>query len=441
MKAARVALALVLLASGLLGAATPSGPPPVVVVYPLTVGGDTEREAGGRIGVLYATRLAELGGITVKPPTPGTARAQFLERARGQSADYYVTGFLTPLGNDVSVVNQIVSTASGIVVWSDTVQIRTYAEAAGQAELIRAAILRHAGRSLAALDAVAAPTGAPSAQPSGKNDSNISGLFRGRKRPGPNSSAPTPSGQTPGAPTSAQPKAVAATAQPKAAAATTQPKTVTATTQPKTVAAVTERPAAPPPTASRPVVLSPTSAPPTTRPTPAGSPVSALPPTTPAAALPAASTPAAIAVIPVAGAASLDVTVVPIVGDAPAASQTYAAQAIVAELNRAGRSAALATGGSSSDLPAKAESTCAANHANAIAAGTLALQRIEFGFVHATSADFELSIYDCAGKLLARQRSQTQVNGRNGELTAIDRATSQALDVYLKPTPAPRRRR
>ena len=48
-----------------------SFPPPVVVVFPLSVTGEADKEAGSRLGLLFATRFATSGGITIKPPPPG----------------------------------------------------------------------------------------------------------------------------------------------------------------------------------------------------------------------------------------------------------------------------------------------------------------------------------------------------------------------------------
>jgi TolB-like protein len=125
---------------------------PVVVVYPFTVGNSgTDAQAGGNVAVLLATRLQSLGGITVKPFTPGTGRPDYLSAAEKENADYYVTGFLTPIGDEVSLITQVVSTYSGSVVWSNSSIIRTYADALGQADPLHAAILSHAGRSLASI--------------------------------------------------------------------------------------------------------------------------------------------------------------------------------------------------------------------------------------------------------------------------------------------------
>ncbi len=137
-------------------------PPPVVVVYPFTVAGDSSAGAvqtGGNIALLLSNRLAELGGIVVKPFTPGTTRADYLTAAEKQNADYYVTGYLTPIGAEISLITQVVSTYGGTVVWSSTVTVRTYGDALGQADPLRSEILAHAERSFSAITAQA-PTAA-----------------------------------------------------------------------------------------------------------------------------------------------------------------------------------------------------------------------------------------------------------------------------------------
>ncbi|MFN2460462.1 MAG: hypothetical protein ABR591_07225, partial [Candidatus Velthaea sp.] len=93
----------------LLAAAPPSFlPTPTVVVYPLTVNGsDVDKESGSRLAVVIAQSMSSAGGVTVKPAPPGTERKNFLEIARSQTADYYIAGYVTPLGNDVSVVEQL----------------------------------------------------------------------------------------------------------------------------------------------------------------------------------------------------------------------------------------------------------------------------------------------------------------------------------------------
>jgi TolB-like protein len=182
--------ALILLLS-ILGAAPDTYSSPSVVVYPLTVsgGGDPSGELGSNIAVLISNKLADLGGLSVKPYVPGTARAQYLDAALKQGADYYVTGYLTPVGGDVSMIVQVVSTSSGSIVFSTTAIARTYADAVGQADVVRQAILRHAGRAYAAIDAPApAPTPAKADLTNNGNVDITKALGR-RKR----GAAPSPS--------------------------------------------------------------------------------------------------------------------------------------------------------------------------------------------------------------------------------------------------------
>jgi hypothetical protein len=191
---------------------------PSVVVYPITSMGGNDPSSGGNIAIVIATKLTELGGISVKPPTPGTPRAYYLDAALALGADYYVTGFLSPVGSDNSLITQVVSTQSGSVVYSTTTNVRTYADAIAQADVIRVAILRHAGRGLAAFDA---PPTAPSTSPSplAKNG-NVDLTKALRKRAKPTSTATaviTPSLAPTEAPTS--PAGANATAGPTSAIA------------------------------------------------------------------------------------------------------------------------------------------------------------------------------------------------------------------------------
>jgi hypothetical protein len=114
----------------------------------------------------------------VKPAPPGTQRADYLTVAQAAGADYYVTGFLSALGDEVSMVLQAVSTSSGSIVNSTTTVVKTYAEAAGQAQPLADAILRHAGRALASLDdprPAQSETPQPSRSDKG-NEANLNGL-------------------------------------------------------------------------------------------------------------------------------------------------------------------------------------------------------------------------------------------------------------------------
>jgi TolB-like protein len=185
---------------------------PVLIVYPFSVnGGDVSKEAGSRLAVAIATQVANLGGIDVKPATPGTERTNFLDEAKRDGADYYVAGFVTPLGDGVSVVEQLVSTQTGIVVFSNTAQIRTYGDASGQGDVLRDALLRHYERNLGAYAAPPPPVAAPSPTPVPGNaaQANIGRLFGHKQQ---HTATPAPAASAPPAPAPAPAVAVAAAA-------------------------------------------------------------------------------------------------------------------------------------------------------------------------------------------------------------------------------------
>ncbi len=189
--ALRLWLVAVLAALPLLGASELGLAAPVVVVYPLTVTGSVaSADTGSSVATAIANKLVELGGITVKPYVAGTPRQQYLTAAVAQDADYYITGYITPLGSEVSVVEQVVSTRSGSIVYSTTAFARTYADAVGPTDLLREAILHHAGRGMASLNA---PPPSPSPAALGSNGGvNISKAF-GRHRKGAPAAATSPS--------------------------------------------------------------------------------------------------------------------------------------------------------------------------------------------------------------------------------------------------------
>ena len=178
---------------------------PSVVVYPLTVNDSSvDPEGSARIADAIASRIAGLGGVKVIPPRPGVARANFLTDARLAGADYYITGFLAGLGDGVSMILQVVSVEDGIVVYSDSAQVQTYADAASQGDVLRTAILRHASRSVTQIEALPTPN-LPSPSPAPAGPQADLGRILGRRNRG-----------TPAPATTHTPAAVAAAPQPVA---------------------------------------------------------------------------------------------------------------------------------------------------------------------------------------------------------------------------------
>ncbi len=217
---------------------------PVVVIYPITSSGAIEASAGGNLALIIATKLTQLGGVTIKPPTPGTERAKFLDAANASGADYYVTGFLTPIGADNSLITQVVSTHSGSVVFSTTGIVRTYEDALAQVDALHSAILRHAGRGLAALDAPPPPPSRSPPPVANEGSVDIGKALHKRRRGHPASSAtPTarpsslPSAPAPGAPATRSAALPSATAS-AVAGATQAAKPAVVAARPATRAAL-----------------------------------------------------------------------------------------------------------------------------------------------------------------------------------------------------------
>jgi hypothetical protein len=221
-------------------AATPSSvllTKPNVIVYPfVATGASVDREAGSRLATILAEQMANTGKVRVIAPPPGTERADYLKTALANNADYYVTGYLTPLGDALAVVEQVVSTTTGIVVFSQTAQIMTYSDAAGQGEDLGTFIANHANRGLAAIG-TAPPQSSPIPASSSGPQANLTNLLkrkRGKKTTATTAPAPTPIPSAPAA-------ALTNIARPPTAAPTTTTAppvaAATVTAAPKTVAA------------------------------------------------------------------------------------------------------------------------------------------------------------------------------------------------------------
>lgn len=156
---------------------------PNVIVFPFTSNGSSvDREASSRIATIIATSMANTGLVTVTPPPPGTQRKDYLTVARANGSEYYVAGFISPLGNGVSIVEQVVSAATGIVVFSQSAQLNTYPDAAGQGDDLAAFVSRHANRAFAAIG-TPPPAASPTPAASNGPEANLGKLFGRKKKP------------------------------------------------------------------------------------------------------------------------------------------------------------------------------------------------------------------------------------------------------------------
>lgn len=443
-------------------------PEPVVVVYPFTVSGSSGGSAvGSNIALLLATRLGELGGLTVKPFTPGTVRADYLTAARGENADYYVTGFLAPIGSEVSLITQVVTTTSGLVVWSSTTTIRTYGDANAQADPLHQAILAHAGRALSAIP-VQSAAATPQPATSDAASFNVTrALGRHRKASAVASATPSPAAAvalqtsaspvvtaagvvtaaaTASAPAAALPVAAARRARPSpiasaspspvaAVAVTAVPLPPPARHHGKTAAALAvASPSAPPnaASASAPTTAGPTKAEPATAASPKAGSTMSGPSSAAGAAVPAAGKAVAVASTGSQGAPGALITYVG--GTTDAATRDYTGSALAGALRRAG----VTRGGNvpieGSDAVIHAADLCRAN------AGTQTLYVPTVAVSGTTgrrSVSVDVDAYDCAGKAIGTQHDVETAWGRRGLERAIDKAAQKAIDAFVRAAASP----
>jgi TolB-like protein len=119
---------------------------PSVVIYPFDVQQGSDPRIGIAIAQILAQEMNAAGGITVLPVQQGIKRADFLTNAHTQKADFYISGYVTPVGDSAAVVEQVVSVESGVILFSQTAQVASVADVASQSLLAREQILAVVGR-------------------------------------------------------------------------------------------------------------------------------------------------------------------------------------------------------------------------------------------------------------------------------------------------------
>src|SRR5580704_5488511 len=168
---ARLLAPVLLCSSVALTAATPPPPPttppaaagqmPVVMIYPFEVQTGADPKLGIAIAQILAQEMTAAGGISVPPVPQKVKRADFLEQAHAAHADFYISGYVTPVGDSAAVVEQVVSVESGVILFSQTAQVSSVADVASQSLLARSQILAFVGRETQNVGTQTANTPAP----------------------------------------------------------------------------------------------------------------------------------------------------------------------------------------------------------------------------------------------------------------------------------------
>jgi hypothetical protein len=89
-----------------------------------------------------ADEITAAGGITVVRGATDAKPADYRSLARAAGADVYFSGSVVPVGPGYSAIENLVSTRSGTVMWSTTMQFRSIADIVGEGARIHDELMR-----------------------------------------------------------------------------------------------------------------------------------------------------------------------------------------------------------------------------------------------------------------------------------------------------------
>jgi TolB-like protein len=134
-----------------------------VLIYPFDVQTGVDAKIGIAIASILAQEMAATGGLNVLAVPQGVKRTDFLQYARTKAADFYISGYVTPVGDAAAVVEQVVSVESGVILFSQTAQVQSVADVASQSLQARAQILAFVNRATQNIAPQSTNTPAPTA--------------------------------------------------------------------------------------------------------------------------------------------------------------------------------------------------------------------------------------------------------------------------------------
>lgn len=154
-----VAILCTALAVTLLGAGSALLPQATLVIFSFTPAVGADPNSGAEYSKQLGAALTALGGVKVVMADTATVAADYLRTAKAAGGDYYLIGHIAPpLNNTLSVIEQMVSTRSGTVVWSETAHVSSDDDVAAQAPTIKTAVTSYTSRGyLSILNATPGP--------------------------------------------------------------------------------------------------------------------------------------------------------------------------------------------------------------------------------------------------------------------------------------------
>ena len=117
-----------------------------MLVYPYEAPSDLDPRYGGAIAQIFAQVITQTGGVKVLAIPKDIQRVDYQKYARVQHADYYISGYIQPIGQTAAIVTQVVDVNSDISRWSATTNISDVNDVASQALTAREVILQVFGR-------------------------------------------------------------------------------------------------------------------------------------------------------------------------------------------------------------------------------------------------------------------------------------------------------
>jgi hypothetical protein len=163
---------------------------PTVLIYPFDAASGLQQKVGVQVATIFSHAMTQAGNVNVLPIPTGVQRANFLTTARADKADYYITGYITPIGSSASVVVQVVSVQSGVIAFAQTNQVTNINDAISLALTAHDAIVQLAGVSVDVTTTESA-TAAPSTEPTNGASFSLTHLFAGKHGHGTIASATT----------------------------------------------------------------------------------------------------------------------------------------------------------------------------------------------------------------------------------------------------------
>ncbi len=166
---------------------------PVIVVYPFEAPTDLDSRYGTSIAQIYSQVIAQTGGVNVLAIPSGIKRVDYQKYAHVLHADYYISGYIQPIGQGAAIVSQVVDVSNDISVYSTTTQVTNVDDVASAALNARTVILEAAGVIRPDLTT----SGSPAPQSTATSGTSVpisnvlTDLFKGKAK-GKATPAPTP---------------------------------------------------------------------------------------------------------------------------------------------------------------------------------------------------------------------------------------------------------